>query len=163
MQPYEVHGERHAIMSTLTSTSVSSRHFTAPVTFLTSRRNGLVSVYDVARSEAAIRMSSPAYCLPRIRSPDGKNLGHVLIQHPHSTNSGDLSVLQLSELGAVHAMHLKLSDDTQEVAEAGPMDRSWSDEVEELQEQVQASQLDAGPLGMRTFTEANMRPAYESK
>ena len=136
----------------------------APVTFLTSRRNGLVSVYDVARSGVTIRMSSPAYSLPCLRSPDGGNLGRVFIQHPHSTNFGDLSVLQLSELGAVHMMHLRLSDNTQqESGEGGPTDRNWSEEVEELEERVQAPESAIGPLGMRAFTEANLRPAYESK
>lgn len=110
-----------------------------------------------------IRMSSPAYSLPRLRSSDDGNLGHVFIQHPHSTNPGDLSVLQLSKLGAVHMMHLRLADDTQESAEGGLTDRNWSEEVEQLEERVQASELAVGPLGMRAFTEANLRPAYESK
>lgn len=60
-------------------------------------------------------------------------------------------------------MHLKLLNDTQDRVEECLMNRNWSDEVEELEEQVQTSELDVGPLGARTFTEANLRPAYESK
>ena len=59
-------------------------------------------------------------------------------------------------------MHLKHSDDTQEPIEGGLTDRNWSNEVEELEEEVRASELEVGPLGTRTYTEANLRPAYES-
>ncbi|KAH9843216.1 RNA polymerase I-specific transcription-initiation factor-domain-containing protein [Rhodofomes roseus] len=133
----------------------------APMTYLTSQRNGLISVYDVSRSGSAIQMASPAYYLPPMRAQEDRNLGHVFLQHPHSANTGELSVLQLSELGAVHTMHLKLLDDTQESAELAPMQRNWSEEIEELDEQVKASGLDDGPLGARTFSEADFRPAYQ--
>lgn len=71
-------------------------------------------------------------------------------------------MLQLSELGAIHMMHLKFSDDTQDPIEE-LMIQKWSDEVEELNEQVQSSETKVGPLGARTFMEADLRPAYESK
>ncbi|KZT71316.1 hypothetical protein DAEQUDRAFT_666367 [Daedalea quercina L-15889] len=133
----------------------------APITFLTSQRNGLVSVYDVSQSGSTIRMASPEYCLPRLRIPDGRNLGHVFVQHPHSSNSAELSALQLSEFGAVHIMHLAMSDDIQVPIEGGLANRDWSDEVEELDERVKASGLDVGPLGARTLSEANLRQAYQ--
>jgi len=58
-------------------------------------------------------------------------------------------------------MHLQLSDDAQEPLEATPAQRNWSEEVVDLEERVKAAGLDVGPLGARTFNEADLQPAYQ--
>ncbi|CCM04730.1 uncharacterized protein FIBRA_06918 [Fibroporia radiculosa] len=131
-----------------------------PITFLTSHRNSLVTVYDVSRGDA-IRLNVPAYSVPPIQSSNSGNHGHSFLQHPLYKSDGNISILQLSESGAVHILDLHSSADL-----STPFSReerhvpAWSEEMLLLQDQGRSSNLDVGPLGMRSLSEINLQAAY---
>ena len=142
-----------------TSAAADSR----PVTFLTSKRTGLVSVYDVSRGEDdLVHMNAPSHCLPPITSHRGLPIaGWNLFKHP-LMDSSCLDILHLSSRGDINRLHARFHSD----AEAGlsALDCSqgfvWNDDVKEL---ASASPPDTGSgrLTERESLTVNLGPAYQ--
>ncbi|KAI0949968.1 hypothetical protein AcW1_006160 [Taiwanofungus camphoratus] len=137
-----------------------------PLTFLTSRRNGLLTVYDVSRSDcnSLVHLHASPYALPSVYAPDARHLGQVIFQHPSDTNDSDINILQLSESGSLHMMALELSlkgdgsDITHNARRTVP---EWSAEVRKLEEEAKTVQTDVGPLGGRSHSVVDLQQAYK--
>lgn len=148
--------------------SYQTNPFPVPLTFLTSRRNGLLTVYDVSRSDcnSLVHLHASPYALPSVYAPDARHLGQVIFQHPSDTNDSDINILQLSESGSLHMMALELSlkgdgsDITHNARRTVP---EWSAEVRKLEEEAKTVQTDVGPLGGRSYSVVDLQQAYKSK
>ncbi|KAH9951994.1 hypothetical protein B0H21DRAFT_829833 [Amylocystis lapponica] len=133
-----------------------------PISFLTSHRTGLVTVYDVSHSENdLIRLHVPPYALPAARIPDGCHLGHVFFQHPSNPNDRDISLLQLSERGGVHMLDLQLcpSDVAADVSR-NTRTTILSPDVQRLEQHVRSLRFDMGVRGERSVSQVDLQPAY---
>jgi hypothetical protein len=106
-----------------------------PVTFLTSRRTGLVSVYDVSRGgDDLVHMNAPSHCLPCITPHDVLPIaGWNIFKHP-LVDPSHVDVLHLSSRGDINRLHVQLRSD----GDADPSDADlcegsvWNDEIKEL-------------------------------
>ncbi|PCH37833.1 hypothetical protein WOLCODRAFT_114278 [Wolfiporia cocos MD-104 SS10] len=135
-----------------------------PLTCLTSRQNGLVTVYDVSNADGRIYAHAPAYNLPALHA-DGRNFGHVFFQHPLDYGQRRLSALDMAERGSIHLLNLELlsadeEEDSIQIENAAKA--AWPADVQALEARAQASRADNGPLAGRSYREANMRPIYDS-
>ena len=106
-----------------------------PLTFLTSRKTGLVSVYDVSRGEDdLVHMNAPPRCLPCVTPHGGLPIfGWNLFQHPLMDPS-HVDVLHLSSRGDINRLHaqLRLDGDTDPSASGRSQGFIWNDDVKEL-------------------------------
>ena len=136
-----------------------------PVTFLTSRRTGLVSVYDVSRGEDdLVHMNAPSHCLPYI-TPHGDLplTGWNLFQHP-LMDSSHVDVLHLSSRGGINRLHAQLQSDADADPSAPVQSQGfvWNDDVKELA----SANLDATGSDRFTVRESstvNLGPAYQGR
>ena len=133
-----------------------------PVTFLTSRKTGLVSVYDVSRGEDdLVHMNAPSHLLPCITPHGGLPISSwSLFQHPLMDPS-HIDVLHLSQRGGINRLHAQLHPD-------GDVDPSipgrnpgfiWGDDVKELA----SANLDvtgSDRLTARESSTVDLGPAY---
>ena len=106
-----------------------------PVSFLTSRKTGLVSVYDVSRREDdLVHMFAPSQCLPCITPHGGLPItGWNLFKHPLMDPS-HIDVLHLSSRGDINRLHAQICSDSDADPSAPDHSRGliWSDDVKEL-------------------------------
>lgn len=106
-----------------------------PVTFLSSKRTGLVAVYDISRGEDdLVHMNAPSRCLPSITPHGGLSIaGWNLFKHPLMDPS-HLDVLHLSSRGDINRLHVRFHSG--EELDPSASDRSqgfiWNDDVKEL-------------------------------
>ncbi|TBU65578.1 hypothetical protein BD310DRAFT_864379 [Dichomitus squalens] len=136
----------------------------SPLTFLTSRRNSLVTVYDVSRdSENLVHMYGSPYALPPLVRPDGPHSGFAFYQQPSLVGSKHISLLQLSERGGLSLLNLDHIS-----ADATPPETSiehrryqWTPEVHQLGKEADAKRIGGGPLAGRVHSVVDMRPAYQ--
>ncbi|KAI0636734.1 hypothetical protein C8Q77DRAFT_1094359 [Trametes polyzona] len=145
-------------LSTTTHTMISS-----PVTFLTSRRNSLITVYDVSRgSDSLVHIHNAPYALPPILRPDGAHSGYAFFQQPTLQGSKQLSIFQLSERGSMSLLNLQwLSREAvPETAAQPPRRAEWSPEVKKLRDDAEVSRPDLGTLAARTHSIVDLQPAY---
>ncbi|RDX56514.1 hypothetical protein OH76DRAFT_1426024 [Lentinus brumalis] len=132
-----------------------------PLTFLTSRRNSLVTIYDVSRTDRLVQMRSAPFALPPIVKPDGAHGGYAL--QPHALfGSKHLSVFQLSERGSVSVLHLDHSsvDATPEDASEHPRHTQWPAGVQELARKADTMRADQGSLAERAHSMTDLQPVY---
>ncbi|KAF9647558.1 hypothetical protein BDM02DRAFT_3097917 [Thelephora ganbajun] len=134
-----------------------------PMTFLTSRKTGLVSVYDVSRGEDdLVHMNAPSHCLSSITPHNGLPIASWnLFQHPLMEPS-HIDILHLSSRGDINRLHAQLHSDGD--ADPSVSDRSqgfvWNDDVKELES------ANPGITGSDRFTEresctVNLGSAYQ--
>ena len=132
-----------------------------PVTFLTSRRTGLVSVYDVSRGEDdLVHMNAPSHCLSSV-TPRGDLpiAGWNLFQHPLMDPS-HIDVLHLSSRGGITRVHAQLHSDDGVGSSASDQGFLWNDDVKEL------ANTNLGFVGSDRLTDresslVNLGPAYQ--
>ncbi|RPD66375.1 hypothetical protein L226DRAFT_197300 [Lentinus tigrinus ALCF2SS1-7] len=133
-----------------------------PLTFLTSRRNSLVTVYDVSRTDQLVQSRSAPCMLPPILNADGAHGGYAF-QPPTLSGSTHLSAFQLSERGSVSALHLDhlpvdvIPDDTPEP----PRSVMWPADVEKLAQDADMMQANQGVLAGRAHSITDLQPAYQ--
>lgn len=128
-----------------------------PLTFLSSRKNGLVSVYDAGCSDDGLfRMASPPYSLVPGSGNWGRYAGQTFLQQPlTNATKTSLSLVRLSERGSVQCYDL-FSDHHKEspvsVLPSGDLQANFSD----------FSKLppDPGPLGVQEVSRTDLSPAY---
>lgn len=106
-----------------------------PVTFLISKRTGLVSVYDVSRGEDdLVHMNAPSHCLPSITPHGGLPVvGWNIFKHPLMDPS-HLDVLHLSSRGDINRLHAQFRSDGEADPAASDHNQGfiWNDEVKEF-------------------------------
>ena len=136
---------------------------TQPVTFLTSRGTGLVSVYDVSRGEDdLVHMNAPSNCLPFTTPHGGLPItGWNLFQHPLMDPS-HIDVLHLSSRGDINRLHAHLGsdDDVDQSASDQSQGFIWSDEVKELAS-ANLGVTGLGRLVIRESSTVDLGPAYK--
>ncbi|KAI0672980.1 hypothetical protein C8Q78DRAFT_1022189 [Trametes maxima] len=136
----------------------------SPHTLLTSRRNSLVTVYDVSRgNENLVQLYGAPYSLPSVLRPDGPHSGYAFFQQPTIAGSKQLSIFQLSERGSLLLLNLqKTSDDIVTACSSRVSGRAeWPTGVTKLGENVETAPLDLGPLAARTHSVTGLESAYE--
>ena len=131
----------------------------APLSFLSSPHNGLLTVYDVSRGDEDLfyTHTSP-YALSIPAQPF---VGQTRFRHP-SLNIDDstLSCIRLDARGELTCIDLHLGDEGENMTLTGVR---WSHEVKELATTAESAEPDSGPLGMQDKVEMNLRPAYDSR
>ncbi|KAI0780690.1 hypothetical protein BD413DRAFT_702681 [Trametes elegans] len=134
----------------------------SPLTFLTSRRNSLVTVYDVSgSSDNLIHLHDNPSALPPILRPDGPHLGYALFQPPTLAGLKHVTIFQLSERGGLSMLNLdRASTHAQESSATSRVRMEWSPDVRKLGEDANADQPDMGPLATRAHSTVDLRPAY---
>jgi hypothetical protein len=124
-----------------------------------SRRNGLVTVYDVSRSnDGLIHANVPPYSLPAVSEYEARITGHLLFRHPSNPNNAMTSIYQLNDRGSIHRLDLGFPPINQIKTEGV---RSWSTDLQKLAE-TSSVYPDMGPLASQVATEVDLRPAYQS-
>lgn len=134
----------------------------APITFLTSRQNGLVTIYDVSRSDdMLVHLHTPPYCLPSWQPNNEGHAGFAFLRHPAFTDPRDITMFQLSERGAIHAVNLghALEPDDDE----HPVKFEWSADVRDLETRMKNMNSSHGPLGERRWSQEDLQADYQSK
>ena len=134
-----------------------------PVTFLTSRKTGLVSVYDVSRGkDGLVHMNAPPRCLSCITPHSALPVtGWNLFQHPLMDPS-HVDVLHLSSTGGITRLHAQLHSDDDLGPSASDQSQGyvWNDDMKELA----GANLDAAGSDRLTARESstmNLGPAYQ--
>jgi hypothetical protein len=134
-----------------------------PVAFLTSKRTGLISVYDVSRGDDdLVHMNAPSYCLPFTTPHDDLPIaGWNLFKHPLMDPSY-VDILHLSSRGGINRLHVKFDSDNDGDPPASDQSRGfvWNDDVKEL------ARVNLDATGADRFTEresstVNLGPAYQ--
>lgn len=147
--------------------SVSIQLVLGFLTFLMSRKNSLVTVYDVSRdTENLVHMHGSPYALPSIIRPDSPHLGFAFYQQPTLVGTKHISLFQLSERGSVSLLNLNhVFTDTisKDISAIAPRRANWAPEVQALGEVADATHADQGPLAGRAHSVVNMQPAYHSR
>lgn len=120
-----------------------------PGTFLTSRRNNLLSIYDVSYHEDKLLhiRDEPYGVLPRF--PDTRSMGETFIQSPFLPAASHTVALKLSQRGAINGSIVALQNAEEDlgvnVNYTGPLksieEQSWEETKGLMLEQDQ-TQLD---------------------
>lgn len=132
-----------------------------PLVLLTSRKNGLVTVYDVSRgTDNLVHCNSPPTCLPWDKPLYMAHTGHTAVATPCMSK---MSFLRLTHQGSIYQqdIHITTGNQTQAFKEGNRVVREWDADVEKLDRQSRDLRPDPGPVGGRHFTEVNFRGVYE--
>ncbi|KAJ7047696.1 hypothetical protein C8F04DRAFT_1059775 [Mycena alexandri] len=124
------------------------------LTTLSSRKNGLLTVYDISRSQDSMgSVRSPHYCLT---TPGNGRIqtGHTFIRHPLAPADSPMALFRLSELGSIRAYQLAFTD-------VGAMPFHWSVDVQRLHNESEHLREEPSSLGSSEPTTVDMVPAYE--
>ncbi|KAI0748606.1 hypothetical protein C8Q80DRAFT_1219698 [Daedaleopsis nitida] len=126
-----------------------------PLTFLASRRNSLVTVYDVSRgrdsTDKLVHSYGTPYALPPVLWPDAPHLGHAFFQQPTLSGLKHLSVFQMSPRGGVSLLnfnHLP-ADSPHKLSADASRRAAWSPAVEKLADEANVMRSDQGLLAQR--------------
>ncbi|EFI28365.1 hypothetical protein CC1G_13899 [Coprinopsis cinerea okayama7 len=131
----------------------------SPLTFLTTRRNSLVSIYDASRGGDGLfhLRGSPYGVLPACG--DSRSfLGETFITSPfESGRFDDIYFLRMSERGAITGHALSSSPNDEDI----PIKVTTSKEMKQLEASAQKLAIDFGPLGGKENSEVNFFPVYD--
>ncbi|KAI0647297.1 hypothetical protein C8Q79DRAFT_958760 [Trametes meyenii] len=136
----------------------------SPVTLLTSRRNSLVTVYDVSRGiDNLVHLNGSPYSLPSVLCPDGPHCGYAFFQQPTIAGSKQLSIFQLSERGSLSLLNLQKTSDDIVTESSGRVPRrtEWPTDVATLGGEVEAAPPNLGPLATRSHNVVTLDSAYK--
>ncbi|KAJ7367965.1 hypothetical protein DFH08DRAFT_829921 [Mycena albidolilacea] len=124
------------------------------LTTLSSRKNGLLTIYDISRSQGNLaRVQASPYCLTTSAN-GGIQTGHRFLRHPLEQPDSPMTFFRLSEVGSIHAFQLSATD-------VGEPSFSWSEDVRRLHIQSANLREEISSLGLQEPTEVDMFPAYE--
>ncbi|KAF8623481.1 hypothetical protein AX15_006264 [Amanita polypyramis BW_CC] len=147
------HGRNHD--PTLQIHTIQLEHDLA--TFLTSRKNSLMTIYEVSRpSGFPISVHTPPYCLPSSIGHDKPNIGQLFFRHPYQIGDACLTLFQMCERGSINYLDLLVP-----TCEGSHTKIEWPEEMNALNNSVSAIQGDTGALGMRDKVEMDFSSAYE--
>ncbi|KAJ6516226.1 hypothetical protein C8R45DRAFT_889673 [Mycena sanguinolenta] len=143
------------------------------LTALTSRRNGLMTVYDVARARSEhdsaplVHASPPPYCLSTLppRRARGITKGAAFLRHPLESPRAPVGYYTLDDVGRITAFRLSYSVDvTVDGEEDAPPSFVWSEDVRRLAAQAAYLREEETTSGARMEEEptvVDMSDAYE--
>lgn len=137
----------------------------AHLTFLISQKTGLVTVYDVARSDDnLLHINFPPYSLPPTPGFTVPRGGYSFFRHPSDHSYTDVSLFHLSERGHIDRLDLHVPRDghTSAIVEASSQ-LEWSNDVKMLNMQSANLRADFGTLGSREFLQVDFSPSYKSE
>lgn len=141
----------------------SSEVDSQPLTFLTSKRTGLVSVYDVSRGEDdLVHMNAPSRCLPSITPHDGLPVaGWNLLKHPF-TDPSHLDIFHLSSRGGISRLHTRFHADGDADPSTSGFSQGfvWNDDVKELAG-ANLAVTESDRLAERETLMVDLGPAYQ--
>ncbi|KAJ6510161.1 hypothetical protein C8R47DRAFT_784787 [Mycena vitilis] len=124
------------------------------LTMLSSRKNGLLTIYDVARSAGTMAgLQTSPYCLTTSVG-GGIQKGHNILRHPSEQASSPVTFFRLSEAGSMNAFQLSLGD-------VGEPSFDWSDDVKRLHALSPLLREEISLLGSPDPETVDMSPAYE--
>jgi hypothetical protein len=137
-------------------------HFAEPLTFLSSAKNGLITVYDVsAGKDNFTHLNTPAYALPSLPIIGTKRIGQTIFRHPNDPSDTSALLLQLGDRGSIHRLDLGLNSGDRGTQPSGHT-YDWSQEVLYLEKTMEAAIADVAVFNNRAFTEVDMDPIYRS-
>ncbi|KAK0210915.1 hypothetical protein DFS33DRAFT_1250416 [Desarmillaria ectypa] len=141
---------------TLRTDTVSFQN--TPFTFLTSRKNGMVHVYSVSRSNenGLIHANGIPHCLTSATDFEDSLIGQLFAHHSYLAWDQSFSLLRLSRRGAIHMIELGLSDEIEILTP----NLEWSEDVKELDLSASTLRPDIGPLGNREYVEVDFSEMY---
>jgi len=124
------------------------------LTLLTSRRNKMITVYDVSCRQGFCHLNHPPHCLFSTEDTSSIHLGQTFLPPTLVT---DPSFIRLSDRGSLHQIDLEASH-----ALSSPVfETIWSEDVKQLSER--AFEAWAVPYDTQDFTEVDLSPVYESE
>ncbi|KAJ7592797.1 hypothetical protein C8J56DRAFT_856230 [Mycena floridula] len=122
----------------------------SPVTLLMSRKNSLVTVYDVSPSQQGlVQFNSAPYCFS---GPPHVPYAGLACFQPSGTS--DTSLFTLSERGGIHRIDLGISS-------ISPQRLDWTSDVKNLDSSASKLRPDFGTLGDQERTIENFSPIYD--
>ena len=127
---------------------------TLAFTLLKSRNNGLVTVYDVSRSQSnLVFVNAAPYALSNGTGLYGKYDGHGILGHNHRSG-----LVRLSERGGLiyNALAFNSSEEYTPVVE-------WTTALQELKTTTATFCSDAGPLDFQDRPHVDLGPVYYGK
>lgn len=132
-----------------------------PITFLTSDKNALVTVYDVSSDDDTfIHLNATPYMLNQGAPSTKRRIGRDIVKYPSQSRA---MILELLHNGSIHCTELRssLSGPLNDTGPASPVICEWSPAVKEISERAAVSVL--GPLGGRNMSEVDLEPPYHRK
>jgi hypothetical protein len=134
----------------------------AMFTVLSSRKNCLLSVYDVFSDKNSLVQSHALPYSLSGRFPNGPHAGfYITHPHPESGNVTTASLVQLTSRGAVYQTALTLAQNEDEAPSPVTIDVSWSSAVHQLATASSRQRPDVGKLGARSTQEVDFRQVYQ--
>lgn len=129
------------------------------VTYLTSKHNGLVMVYDVSRpSNGPLGFRTPTYSLsPAFEA----NADITAFRHPSESTNRRLSFYELSRHGGIRCIETEMLESFGGGDFPEPS-TTWTNEAPTTSDDTTASR-DIPLLSRQAYSEINMRPVYESQ
>ncbi|OAX36678.1 hypothetical protein K503DRAFT_857848 [Rhizopogon vinicolor AM-OR11-026] len=132
-----------------------------PLTFLSSLKNGLVTVYDVSRGNDHL---THCHSVPASLPYDG-DMGVPESESTFSVQPDrcSFSLLRLSSQGSLHCQDFTVCRNDVDVPPRQNVATSheWSSDIQELAQKAKELQPQYGLLSARNFSELNLRIAYE--
>ncbi|KZT26395.1 hypothetical protein NEOLEDRAFT_1132445 [Neolentinus lepideus HHB14362 ss-1] len=157
-------GHKHKREFDRTLFTVTTSTLSSPLALLASKRNDLITVYDVSRDSEDGLVYSHAQPHSLVARPSSAPYtGSRLLAHPLQKYMQDISLVRLSHRGALYCTDLRFSMDvaTEDNAEETTSTKyEWSEAVRSLEDEGRL-RPDVGPLGGREFTQVDLWPAYE--
>ncbi|KAG0699656.1 hypothetical protein DFH29DRAFT_983430 [Suillus ampliporus] len=132
-----------------------------PLTFLSSLKNELVTIYDVSRGDDnLIHCHSVPTSLPQdgdIGAPDSES---TFVVRPDMST---FSLLRLSGQGSLHCQDFTVCRNDVDILRRQTVGtgHEWSADVQKLAQRAKELQPLYGPLSARHFSELNLRTAYQ--
>ena len=116
-----------------------------PSIFLTSRENGLVTIYSVAATHRTVHYIGNAPQVLRTLPACSKRRGYGFFRHPCSELFTDFTFLELSEQGAIYSTQILVEDEPS----PGDTTQTWLPEEQELSTEgaIAATRMRKGGLG----------------
>lgn len=135
------------------------------LTYMASRHNGLVMVYDISRPPTEpMRFKVPPYSLyPAFPNQDG-NLDIIAIQPPSDSNPKQLSFYELDPRSSIRCLKVEMTDDHATSTGRQGQDATaveWSAEVGEWQNNGTSTSEEPSVFSRQDYSELDMRPIYE--
>ena len=126
------------------------------LTFLSSKKNSMITVYDVSRNNTdLINVLSPPHTLSRSSSSEG-SIGEAYLNLPDDTCDQDVCIYRLSERGSINQYALGWSDEK----EFPKPKAAWTEELTELERASHQPRI-SGDFHTQENSEVNLWPIYE--
>lgn len=132
-----------------------------PLTLLTSRRNGLVTVYDVNRGkDDLLHCNAPPSALPWKKPIFSTYTGQAVVVLPCGS---ELSFFRLTQQGSIFRQDFRITATKAEVLlDEERLTHEWNEDVRELDQRAKDLRPDFGPVAGKQFIQVDLRAAYES-